>query len=267
MGIGQYTGSSGLRSPLQNRGAGILPGVQTELPQSSVQLREEKPTLVSTTEPLELQGWERGASSGPIPTRRRKNVHQFSASQSSPQEATSSEEDFDPETWLRAPIYENINPSQPGAPRVPIPRTKPAQPNTRGAAAGSDSEASSASGFECPTQTQSAPVSPSKVKTPKSILKQSAPKAPKKVKYSPSTKRDPPVSGVPEAPDFNVSVRPTSTLDILDEIVAGQPSKRKDGQLIPDTLLKVEPVQPEKKKKKTEVPPTDRITRSQSKKK
>jgi hypothetical protein len=67
----------------------------------------------------------------------------------------------------------------------------------------------------------------------------------------------------PLTPDLEISIRPTSTLDIFDEIVAGQPTKKKGGQTIPDTLIQITEPTPhdQPKKSKKSIPPTDRVLR------
>jgi hypothetical protein len=103
--------------------------------------------------------------------------------------------------------------------------------------------------------------------TGKSILKRSTkddPKAKKSVQYTPSTKGPKPtVHKRPPTPDLEVTIRPTSTLDIVDEILAGQPSRRVDGQTIPDTLIQInEPTPVDRTKKaKRQVEPSDRVLR------
>jgi hypothetical protein len=103
--------------------------------------------------------------------------------------------------------------------------------------------------------------------TSKSILKQATkddPKVKKSVHYTPSTKGPKPtVQKRPPTPDLEVTIRPTSTLDIVDEILAGQPSRRVDGQTIPDTLIQInEPTPVDKTKKaRRQVEPSDRVLR------
>jgi hypothetical protein len=84
------------------------------------------------------------------------------------------------------------------------------------------------------------------------------------VRYTPSTKgARPVVPKRPPTPDLEISIRPTSTLDIFDEIVAGKPTKKKGGQTIPDTLIQITEPTPHDhpKKSKTSIPPTDRVLR------
>jgi hypothetical protein len=247
-----------LHSPVRDREPSVLPGVQTQVPPSRLLLREEALPTVSLTRPLSQQGWERRPSPRSVPDQGEPELPNLPPSQGSLEETDQSEEDPDPPSSSSkhgaVPIYENINPSDPGAPRVPIPRTRSAQQHPRGATARPEPES------------RSSTVSPPLVSTPRSILKPHTPGAPKKVKYSPSTKREAPVKPVkrPPTPDFEVAIRPTSALDILDEVLAGQPSRRVGGRTIPDTLITVSEPTPHDKAKKVKktIPPTDRTLRS-----
>lgn len=106
---------------------------------------------------------------------------------------------------------------------------------------------------------------------PKSILKKSTTvKGKKSVQYTPSTKRGRAVAPKrPPTPDLEVTIRPTSALDIVDEILAGQPSRRIGERTIPDTLLQInEPAaHAGAKKLKKQPEPSDRVLRDRPDKK
>ena len=104
------------------------------------------------------------------------------------------------------------------------------------------------------------------VQQPKSILRTPDTGTKKKtVQYTPSTKRGRSVSTKrPPTPDLEVSIRPTSTWDIVDEVLAGQPTKTKAGKTVPDTLIQISEPTPhdQAKKPKKVLTRSDRILRS-----
>lgn len=268
-----------LHSPVRHNAAGVLPGVQTTVPIPSVQVREEhgglgqpeQPRTLRTDLPLRDQGWSGGiggASSRSVPTPDRHQIRDVPEGQPASEETATSKKDIPPAPVPRSPrattgeppVYENVNPfaslragttggSQGGATRGARPKVTPRSPQQPSSASPSSSSAHSSS------QPQT-----------RSILKKSgSPHTGKQVKYSPSTKGSRPENlKRPPTPDFEVTIRPTSALDIFDEVLAGQPSKRKDGRTIPDTLIQInEPIPPASgKRPKKVVEPSDRTLRS-----
>lgn len=244
-----------LHSPVPKPKATVLPGVPGPLSPSHVPLPEEsfspksesgtedQPVLISPNRPLWKQGWSGDASlAGATPKIRRSTAADSSS------ESTSASPPI-PAHRRRASseqaIYENINPF---------------------AALRGDLDQGGAA-FGGPTV-----VNDPQPSVPRPILKKTAEtsKVKKSVQYTPSTKGPRPVVHKrPPTPDLEVTIRPTSTLDIVDEILAGQPSKRVDGRTIPDTLIQInEPTPFDKAKKAKRQPePSDRVLRDRQAKK
>ena len=276
----QRSGSSDilhrLQSPVRHGQPTVVPGLPTGLPASFVPVHQEggaehRPsrTRIRTDIGLKEQGWSSDPDTSTCPSREaghrpvdRDSQDRFSPGSSEDSSYTDHSEssDRDPEAHSTpggsqqgetavhqggraqksrleapartsgSPIYANLDPRVPSDQRK-LPEA--AQPQACGGA------------------------------RPKSILKTGSARAgSKNVQYSLSTKKGSPrrsrtkVSSAPQAParssEPDISVRPTSHFDIVDEILAGEPSKVKKGKTIPDTLLKVKP----------KVPPTDRKLRS-----
>jgi hypothetical protein len=182
------------------------------------------PKIVNTSVPLRKQGWSGDNPVGPRDTSGRRSADGREVGD--PQRRLPPQ----PATRTRrasgSEIYENVNPSaaiRPAAVQAPHPIAKSILKKT---------------------------ADPSKIK--------------KSVQYTPSTKKARPVVPKrPPTPDLEISIRPTSTLDIFDEIIAGQPTKKKGGQTIPDTLIQITEPTPhdQPKKSKKSIPTTDRVLR------
>ena len=218
---------------MPNQGAQVLPGVHGPVPETPVLVHPKPeprtstsgPKTVSTRVPLSQQGWTRSGTDDDGGT-----------SGATATAGTSATATARSTTRSESAIYENINPF--GLLKDPGDRPDTVQVK----------------------------VEPGQQPSPRSILKKDVTKevTKKKVQYSASTKGTrPPVPKRPPTPDFEIKIRPTSTLDLVDEILAGQPSKRVDGQTVPDTLIQIhEPTPHEQaKKSKRQVPPTDRVLR------
>ena len=230
-----------LQSGVPEQRTEVLPGVHDPLSKPSVLVSTEsgipddQPRVINPNVPLWKQGWAGDSSfaAGATPKRRSTDEKDLAGARPAvpPQPATRSSRT----SGSDLPIYENLNP------------------------------------FEALKSGAQSKVSPEQPEEKfKTILKKTSDptKVKKSVKYSPSTKGSrPAVAKRPPTPDLEISIRPTSALDIFDEIVAGQPSQRIGGQTIPDTLIQIsEPAahDPAKRSKKN-VPPTDRILRPKPK--
>lgn len=269
------SGLSGVQPTLHHHTTRVLPRVQTAVPVSPIPVREEsgrvgdteRPRTLRSDVPLRDQGWSRGdsgASSRPLPDPNRDPIRDILPGEPASEEAASPKKTLPPVPIPRAPrsstdesqIYENLN---------PFTALRP------GAAAGNQERGSGGARPRITPRSPQQATSPpqpahSDQPSPKSILKKpNSPHPGKQVKYSPSTKGARPDNPRrAHTPDIDVSIRPTSALDILDEVLAGQPSKRKDGRTIPDTLIQVESATPPagSKRQKKVVEPSDRILRS-----
>ena len=235
-----------LQSPVPHGPAGVVPGVPTTVPVPPVPVPEERdsvvgpdsPRIVRTDVPLGKQGWASHSSSRPVPDQEPGSpVPDVRADPSAPEETSSPEKAHSPRAATRGarktsadPVYENLEFSaRPGHSRGARPKE-------------------------------------AVVQQPKSILKKSEASTTKKsVQYTPSTKRGRPVSTKrPPTPDLEVSIRPTSNWDIVDEVLAGQPTKTVAGRTIPDTLIQISEPTPhdQAKKSKKTIIPSDRTLRS-----
>jgi hypothetical protein len=225
-----------LQSPVRDRSATVVPGLPDPLssPPISIHTQSGQPKLVSTDIPLRRQGWIGDSSSGSV-FEPRSPVREFESDPSAPPEA---------------------GPSKEGQSPTPSPRSR--QPVKPSADYENVQPGSVAQGGARPKVTPD---------LPKPILKKTNTAAghQKKVQYSPSTKRGRPISTKrPPTPDIEVSIRPTSNWDILDEVLAGQPTRIVDGRTIPDTLIQISEPTPhdQAKKAKKTVARSDRILRS-----
>jgi hypothetical protein len=240
--------------------AAVLPGVPSTLPKAHVLVSEEsgaaggqpdakeKPVLVSTSRPLWKQGWSGDASLGATPKERRGQEQLSPRDAGAEQPVPASRRRSTPDQS----IYENLNPFA--------------------ALRGDLDQGGGLAGHQTPVEVEH-PEEQSTAGPPtyptKKILKTgpTTAKVKKTVQYTPSTKGPrPSIPKRPPTPDFEVTIRPTSTLDILDEILAGQPSRRVDGRTIPDTLIQInEPTPVDKAKKaKRQVEPSDRVLRDRA---
>jgi len=270
-------------TPVPKPRTGVVPGLSTSLPVSPIPV----PAQPEREEPTRASGSDQPTSDPDLPDIR----------SGSPVPSTSGE--YNPFSELRRPA--GTSPAdlirRPTGARPKAHRTNPPPPapefSSASSSPSSSSESESSSGAsradQDPQQLASSQTGTPGSGTPaRSILKgpSSSSKAPRKVQFSPSTKRPkkpelPPRDQIPPAPDFGVHIRPTDNLDILDEVVAGQPSVYQAGQVTPDTLLQVgktspgtkkkpilqvgKPVPGVKKREKRPVSPSDRVLRPKSK--
>ena len=237
-----------LSSPVHDRSSTLVPGLPDtvpippiRVPPKSDSLLEPDPSRIIRTDlPLGQQGWtsnSSSASSGSISPTGTDPSGDFRTDPTAPEETSSSEKGDPPRPAARGsrklhpdPAYENL-------------------------------EFATGAGY-----TGGAKPKKAVVQQPKSILKTPDTGTKKKtVQYTPSTKRGRSVSTKrPPTPDLEVSIRPTSTWDIVDEVLAGQPTKTKAGKTVPDTLIQISEPTPhdQAKKPKKVLTRSDRILRS-----
>lgn len=274
---------SRLRSPVRDRPTEVLPGVQTTLPSPPVSVREKPSPTVRTDIPLHRQGWT-GASGGSVPEENRPRIPDVQPDPGPHPEAdtattdpnTSSASGADPDVQ----VYQNVNPTAPGAPRVALPRKGATSTSSSSGGTGAIPKSRPVLKKTPPAKTDpkrvqfsfsTKPANPShpQVKpSPPTARPQARPSPPSS---RPQVKPSPPSvttarQGVkrPPTPDLEIKIRPTKTLDILDEVLAGQPTRRVAGQLVPDTLIQIQEPAPTDKAKKAKKPvePSDRVLRS-----